>query len=131
MRYVIVLLVGIAIGATLAMVTLNALQRASAVPHGVMAVMQYHVNAVRSDVSAEQCTNAGPHFATLRALADDIAPVFVPTGGDDALFTRYGEQLRDRLDAVIATPATDCRSLTEQLGEVGDGCKACHRDFKS
>ncbi len=130
MRYVVVLLVGALIGAMLTMVSLNALQQASAVPNGVMTMMQYHMNAVRADIVAERCSEAESHFRTMRGLAGDIEPVFLPTGGDDVLFARYAGQLRNRMDEALRTPATECRALTEQLGRVGDGCKACHRDFK-
>lgn len=131
MRYVVVLLVGVMIGALATATALNILRQGSEFPKGVMAVMQYHMGQVREQVSAGRCAEAAPHFQTLRALAADIEPAFLPTGLDDALFTRYSEQLRGRLDKVLDAPASECRVLTEQLGQVGDGCKACHRDFKS
>lgn len=130
MRYVVILLVGAFVGAMLTVITLNALRQGTAVPNGVMAVMQYHINSIRTDVAAQRCSDAEPHFQTLRALANDIEPVFLPTGSDDVLFARYAGQMRNRLDEALKSGASECRVLTEQLGRVGDGCKACHRDFK-
>ena len=35
------------------------------------------------------------------------------------------------LDRIIGQwPPADCPALTRSLGEIGDGCKACHRDYK-
>jgi len=133
MRYVPVLLLGALLGAVFTAMTLNALRQASAVPDGVMAVMQYHQNTLRRLVSEQRCDQAQtqPHFQTLLSVAGDIEPVFVPTGGDDVLFARYASQLHSRLNEALAQPATDCKRLSEQVGRVGDGCAACHRDFKS
>ncbi|MGQ0800472.1 MAG: hypothetical protein ACT4NL_10215 [Pseudomarimonas sp.] len=131
MRYVIVLLIGALIGSMLTMITLNSLRQARAVPDGVMAVMGYQMNLLRTDITAERCDAAAPHFQTLLGVAGAIEPVFLPSGGDDVLFKRYAEQLRSRLDEALKVNTTDCRTLTEQVGRVGDGCKACHRDFKN
>ncbi len=130
MRYVVVLLIGALIGSMVTMSALNSLRQASAVTDGIMAVMQYQLNLVRTDIGAGRCNAATPHFQTLLGVADAIEPVFLPTGGDDVLFKRYAEQLRNRVDEALKTEAKDCRGLTEQLGRVGDGCKACHRDFR-
>ena len=130
MRYVVVLLIGALIGSMVTMTALNALRQASAVSDGIMAVMQYQMNLVRTDIGAKRCDAAKPYFQTLLGVAGAIEPAFLPTGGDDVLFKRYAEQLRNRLDEALKADATSCRTLTEQLGQVGDSCKACHRDFK-
>ncbi len=130
MRYVVVLLIGVFVGAMLTVTAVNSLRQSRALPDSVMALMQYHLDEVRSDVVEKRCSDAGAHFNVLLAIAGDIEPAFLPTGGDDILFGRYAEQLRSRLQTAVSTPATECRTLTEQLGDVGDGCQACHRDFK-
>ncbi len=130
MRYVVVLLIGALIGSMVTMTALNSLRQASAVPDGIMAVMQYELNLVRTDIVAGRCDAAAPHFQTLLGVANAIEPAFLPTGGDDILFKRYAEQLRNRLREALKIDAANCRILTEQLGRVGDGCKACHRDFR-
>lgn len=132
MRYVVLLLVGILIGALCTVTALNILQRDSAFPKGVMALLGHHSGALKDRITAGQCDAEGArtHFVALRAVGGDIETAFLPTGGDDAQFKRYAEQLRGAIDAALATPATDCPTLTEQLGKVGDGCKACHREYK-
>ncbi len=130
MRYILVLLVGGLAGALIALSVLNALRPAQAFPRGVMAVMQHHLQGLNADIKAARCDAADPRLQTLARVARDIPPAFLPTGGDDALFRRYSEQLAARIDAALAAPAADCGQLTEQVGQIGDGCKACHRDFK-
>ena len=54
-----------------------------------------------------------------------------PTG---ALATRFGSAastLRATLDQALATPPADCAALAALNQQVGDGCKACHQEFRS
>jgi hypothetical protein len=131
MRYVIVLLIGALMGAMLTLTAVSTLRQSRALPDSVMALLSHHLDQVRNDVVEQRCTEASAHFNSMLALAGDVEPLFLPSGGDDVLFARYADQLRQRIGDAIQSPATECRTLTEQLGRVGDGCKACHRDFKS
>ena len=66
----------------------------------------------------------------MRALANDLETVFVPTGGDDALFGQHASRYRQVLDGVLASPPTQCETLAAAMRQVGGECKACHQDFR-
>jgi hypothetical protein len=98
-----------------------------------MAVSGYHLAGMREAVLATPCQpeQVTRHLRALRILADDIEPAFLPDGLQDPTFSRYALEMRQRLDAAIAkVPGADCPALSIELGNVNDGCKACHRDYR-
>jgi cytochrome c556 len=133
MRFVLLIPLGIAIGAFGTVAVLNALRTGTAFPRGVMAVSSYHMAGMREAVLASPCQpeQVTRHLRALQILADDIEPAFLPDGMQDATFSRYAAKMRQRLDTAIARmPDADCPALTIELGNVNDGCKACHRDYR-
>jgi hypothetical protein len=125
------ILLGLLIGAFATVSALNALRPATAFPKGVMALLQHHLGSAREQVSAGRCdAQLAQHVEALAVLSRDIKPAFLPIGEQDELFAQYADQLRAAADTANATALSDCAIATEQLGQVGDGCKACHRDFK-
>lgn len=130
MRYVILVLLGVFIGAMGTVSVLNALREGNALPRGLMAVMDHHMSQVRTMISTEQCAGEQPHFEMIHLLAADIDPAFLPLPANEALFSQYANDLAKRAGVAGSAAAVDCRMLKEQLGSVVDGCKACHRDFK-
>jgi hypothetical protein len=133
MRIIALLLLGFVIGAMATVITLNALRQGTAFLQGVMAVKGYHMARLRDAVVIEPCQpdRIAHHLRALRVLADDIEPAFLPDGMTDPIFSRYAMQMGERVDALLAAlPAADCPALRGSLGDIGDGCKACHRDYK-
>jgi cytochrome c556 len=132
MRMIGMLLLGLAIGAFGAVTIVSGMKQEVPYARAVMALSAQHFGALRKMHEAGQC-DAEPiaaHLRSLRALAEDLEPAFVPTGGDDALFRRHGTEFASRVDAaMLAAPAT-CDALQDAIGRVGGGCKACHQDFK-
>lgn len=131
MRSVVMLLVGLiagAIGGTTAMRTLSA---GNEWPHGVMALLKQHHGEVRKVAGPEACDAAavGRHAATLRQVAMDVEPAFLPTE-NDPLFRNYAGDLRAAIAALEASLGQGCPAVAEAAAAVGDACKACHRDFK-
>ena len=69
MRNVLLLLLGLALGALATFNVFNALQRRDAYPRGVMNVMAHHVAALREDLRRGRCGDANlEHLRTLRVL---------------------------------------------------------------
>jgi cytochrome c556 len=133
MRYILMILIGIALGAFGTVAVLNALRAGTAFPRGVMAVSGHHMAGMRDAVLASPCQpqQVTRRLQALRMLADDIEPAFLPDGMTDPTFSRYAGDLRTRLDAALArVPAAECRDLSIELGNVNDACKACHRDYR-
>ena len=130
MRYVVMLLLGVFIGAMGTVSVLNVLREGNALPRGLMAVLDHRMEEVRTIIASEQCSDSQRHFEAIQLLATDIESAFLPLPANEALFSQYANDLVARAGAAASTPALDCRALKEQIGSVGDGCKACHRDFK-
>lgn len=132
MRALVVLLIGLVVGAALTLIGLNALRQGTAYPNGVMAVMAAQMKALDEATKQNRCTAADltPRLQTLRALGNDLEPAFLPTQ-DDERFIAHSAELRGALDAALASPPSDCASARLSLDRVGKTCSACHRDFKN
>jgi len=132
MRVVALILLGLVIGVFGAVATLNALRPATAFPKGVMALLAHHHGALRDATAGAQClANAAMHLEALEVVGRDIEPAFVHPEAPDEIFSRYASQFVQAVSEARAQPAQDCATLKEQIGRIGDGCKACHRDYKS
>jgi cytochrome c556 len=132
MRLIATLLLGLAIGIFGTVSVIGAMKQQIPYSHAVMAVSAQHFGALRKMSESGKC-EADPialHLRTLRVLADDLEPAFLPTGGDDALFKQHGIDYAKRLDGAIASAPATCEALGTAIGSVGAGCKACHQDFK-
>ena len=58
-----------------------------------------------------------------------MEPAF-PGLADDARFDAAASGLRAVLDEALATPPQDCAQLAAVNQRIGEGCKACHQDFR-
>ena len=130
MRYLVCLIVGLAIGAITASIATNALARRHAVARGLMNLMQHELGAARGAVRANQCTAPaiGAAAAHLRLLAADVEPVLLGPGGADRVFSQYAGDLRDAI--AKWNPAAACPQQAAALTEVAHACDACHRDYR-
>jgi cytochrome c556 len=132
MKSVILMVLGLVIGAFGAVTALSALQRGTPLSKGMMSVMDHHLAALREMPPDGTCRAAEiqPHLRMLRALSDDMDDAFLPSGGDDALFERRIDDFAARADAAIASAPSDCAALSTVTAQIGDSCKGCHRDFR-
>lgn len=131
MRALAFILLGLVIGAFATVSVINALRPATAFPKGVMALMGHHMGKAREAATATTCpADIAEHIEALAVLARDIKPAFLPIGDHEAAFVRYADDFRAAAEAARGATFADCKAATEALGTIGDGCKACHRDFK-
>jgi cytochrome c556 len=131
-RYFFLFLVGLVMGAILAVMGMRTLQaRQDPFPHALMHVQEWHANQLEADLKANRCnaTDTLPHLAALRSTADNIEDAF-PKQRDDARFTKAAGDLRAVLDAARANPPLNCAAVQKSLVDIGNACKACHQDFK-
>lgn len=131
MRSLILVLIGLFVGAACTLVAISALRQGTAYPNGVMAVMSAQMGALNESVKQNRCaaTDLTPRLQTLRHLGNDLEPAFLPTE-DDERFIAHATELRAALDAALATPPSDCAAAGVALDRIKNGCQACHRDFK-
>jgi len=129
MRYLVLFLLGLAIGAALSVIAVNRIHEGQAYPHGVMAVMRAQMGALNGSIKQNRCTanDLQPRIQTLRSVANDIEPAF---GEDDERFIKHASALRAATDAALATPPGNCQSAAATLDRISETCAGCHKDFK-
>lgn len=132
MRSLVLVLIGLFVGFAATLIGMNALRKGTAYPNGVMAVMAAQMKALDESVKSNRCaaTDLTPRLQTLRHVANDLEPAFLPTADDDR-FAEHAGNLRAALDAALQAPPADCAAAGVALSKVGEGCKACHGEFKN
>ncbi len=132
MRSLILLLVGLFMGAALTLIGMNYLRRGTSYPEGVMAVMGGQVKGVDDAIGKNRCSSADllPRLQTLRYVADEIEPAFVDME-KDTQFIRYASDLRAAVDASLSAPPASCKAAAAAISQIDKTCDACHRDYKN
>ncbi|PJK12868.1 hypothetical protein CO614_03180 [Lysobacteraceae bacterium NML120232] len=131
-RYLIVLVIGLVLGAIAAVMAMRSLEaRKDHFPDSVMNVMGWHMGKLKGNIETNRCnaTDALPHLQTLRRMGDDLDFAFTDLASDER-FAKHSANFRAVLDSALASPPLSCESLGKTLGDVGGQCKACHDDFK-
>jgi cytochrome c556 len=129
MRNLILLLIGLAVGAVAATSVLNALTPRSAYPRGLMNVIQHHYIALREAVHDNRCAAAPAQVETLSTLSRDIELAMYPDGSADDPFREYKRRLDEGLAAAVAA-GTDCMTLKPAVDKIAAACDACHRQYR-
>ena len=131
MRSLVLLLVGLAVGALGTLIAVNALNRGTAYPNAVMAMMGQQMKALDRSVKQSRCSSSDltPRLQTLRFVANDIEPAFADLQGE-AQFGRYASDLRAAADGALMTPPANCAAANATIAKLGKTCDSCHRDYK-
>jgi hypothetical protein len=129
MRFLVCLLIGLALGALVTRTWLAAVAERHAWPRAVMQVMQHELGAATSVARAGRCKDPALDHGLrhIDSLAGDIAPATGRT--TDHVFQGYVEDLRK----AVATAALDrpaCAARATALEAVGKACERCHRDYR-
>jgi cytochrome c556 len=132
MRSLILLLIGLAVGAACTVMLVNTLNRKTAYAHAVMTIMGQQMKALDASVKQNRCasTDLTPRLQTLRFVANDIEPAFIDMN-DEPQFARYAGDLRAAADAALMSPPASCAAATAAVGRLDKACDSCHRDFKN
>ena len=131
MRSLILLLVGLLVGALCTLIAVNALDRGTAYPNAVMALMGQQMKAIDKSIKQSRCasTDLTPRLQTLRFVANDIEPAFADMQ-EEVQFGRYAADLRAAADAALMTPPANCAAASAALSKLDKACDSCHRDYK-
>ena len=131
-RYLFLLILGLVLGAVATVMIMRALQaRQDPFPHALMHVQQWHMGQLKADMESNRCaaTDALPHLQALRTSAVDLDAAF-PDLADDARFQAASAAMRAATDKAVSAPPLTCEGLGATMKSLGDGCKACHQDFR-
>lgn len=128
----ILLLVGLIIGAVCTSFAIQTLSKGSEFPKGVMALEGSHMGSLNKLRAENRCTTAEiqPHLITMRIVASDIEPAFKKLSEGDIQFVRYAGDLRRALDFQLAKAINNCPDLVTGMSEIKKACDNCHRDYK-
>ena len=131
MRYAILIVLGLVIGIIGAVSVMNALHNKPDHPRSAMEMIDFHMDGLEKNVDDNRCsvTDNLPHLQTMRALSNDLEPVFLPTA-NDADFKLKASGFRASLDIAIASPPADCAAVKAAMQKVGHECKSCHQQFR-
>jgi len=129
MRPLLLVILGLVVGAMGATFALSALRQGTPFHLGVMAVMQHHMGVLRANVRAKQCDAKGSlaHLSRMRESAGDIREAFP---GMDAPFYGGGDKLLTALDGALAHAPDSCEALAGVLAPIGEACQACHQQYR-
>ncbi len=132
MKHLMLLLIGLFVGAMGAAEVVNALARRDAYARGVMDVMQHHYATLRQDIRAQHCdaTKSAQAIAQLRALAANVEPAIYPDSTPDASFRQFDERLHNELAHVPTPPPADCAVLAPLVQKIGKVCDDCHQQYR-
>lgn len=131
MRFVVVLLIGLFMGAFGAVAGIGAMRQGT--PHNdvVMSMIGWQTGALRAMQTSGKCDAAeiARRLTIARAVAGETDAAFLPVGDDD-LFRKHSAALTSALDSAIAAAPADCNALGVAMTDIGAACKACHQDFR-
>jgi cytochrome c556 len=127
----VLLLVGLAVGALCTLIAINSLHRGTAYPNAVMAMMGQQMKAMDKSIKQSRCasTDLTPPLQTLRFVANDIEPAFTDMQ-DKAQFGRYASDLRAAADAGLMAPPANCKAALAAVNSLDKACDNCHRDYR-
>lgn len=131
MRSLVMLVVGLLVGALCTVIAVNTLNRGTSYPNAVMAMMGQQMKAIDKSIKQSRCasTDLTPRLQTLRFVANDIEPAFAHMQAD-VQFGRYAADLRSAADAALMTPPASCAAAAAALSNLSKACDSCHRDYK-
>jgi cytochrome c556 len=131
MRAVVMLVVGIVVGALGAVTAVGAMKKDIPVQKASMTMMRHHFGALRKMDEAGQCDAQAirRHLGGLQAISREF-DAFLPTGGDDASFHGHAGKFTTAIDAAMNAPPTDCPTLATTNQSLGGACKGCHDEFR-
>jgi hypothetical protein len=135
MRALVVLIIGLFVGAFCGLTAARQIAAAHAYPRGVMALLQQHLGAAKAQINgAGQCNAivARQHLEKLRSFLPELVPAITPPHTEpDAHILQLSEALGSAVDRSLATPIpADCAALTPPIREVDQACDDCHREYR-
>jgi hypothetical protein len=131
MRNLLLLVLGLALGAVIASILLNAMYRREAYARGVMQVLQHQYAPLRERLRKADCANIDVSDSKhrLAELTEEIEPSTYPDSKPDAPFREYTSRLREAV-ADLPTGSASCAAVAPIVTRIGDACETCHRQYR-
>jgi hypothetical protein len=133
LRSMLLLILGLAVGAVATATIGNVLRMRDAYPRAVMVLMRHHMSMLQAEARNGRCPAADTtlHLRRLDAVSQDIIPAFSGADGRvDPDFSSAARRLRKAFAAGLAKVPATCADLTRTMQDIGDACDDCHRRFR-
>lgn len=132
MRSILLLILGLAVGAFGAVRISNTLNLRDAYPRGVMNVMQHHLGTLAGNVRKGTCsaTASTLHLQRLEVMQADIVPAFANDVGAKPDFRKHADRLKQAIATALSTAPADCPALHKAVSAIGETCKSCHQIYR-
>jgi cytochrome c556 len=132
MKSIILLLVGLVVGALLATSAIGALTARDRYPKAVMVVMQANLSGLQRGLRTPDCgmPQALGRASQLAALTAEIPPAFATLERESTEFVRSRQLLEQAIGAVLGEPPADCDALNRAVTGIAQACDACHNGFR-
>lgn len=131
MRAVVLILIGLFIGALGAVAAIAALKQGTPYHDAVMTVMGQQMGALRGMREKNACPveDIAHRLELLQGMGKELEAAFLPVG-DDAKFIERAKAFRDAVAVAQGKQAASCDALGEAMSGIGGTCKGCHEDFR-
>lgn len=129
MRALILVVIGLVVGAFATHMVQRTLRMRHAYPRAVMDIMQHHFVAMHKETEAGKCpagTTRG-HLQSMLGVSREIGPAF---GTDDPHFNDLANRLRDALQQASTVTPDNCKGLAAALTTIHGHCDDCHREYR-
>jgi hypothetical protein len=132
LQFLIVMVVGLIMGAVCTSIAINALSKGTEFSRGVMAVQSAHLMALNKLAKDNRCSamEIQKELLPMRIIAADIEPAFKSLAEQDQQFVRYAADLRRVLDLQLAKGVNNCADLASGISSIKQSCENCHRDYQ-
>lgn len=132
MKSIVLLLVGLMVGALLATTTLGALATRDRYPKAVMVVLQANLSSLQRGLRTPDCglSQAATRAGQLSALSREIPSAFAPLERESTEFVRSRRLLEQAIDSMLREPPADCEALNRAVTAIAQACDACHNGFR-
>jgi hypothetical protein len=132
MRYLILAVLALLVGAVLGGMAMNAISKRSAYPKAVMILLQSNSMALRRAAEAGECgpEAVNPPLSRLLAVGGEIEAAFLAPDTEEPRFRQLSEEFRQVVAAQIDAAPETCDALNQARGAIGEACKACHQVYR-
>lgn len=135
MRALILLIIGLLVGAFCGMTAARQIAAAHAYPRGVMAIVQHHLAAAKLQTQgAGQCDaiKALQHLTSMQSLVPEIPiALSAPAVVVDPHIAELNQALSKAVAAAVSIPRpADCAMLSAPIHAIEQACADCHREYR-
>ncbi len=121
-------LIGLIIGAMLALSVANSQRYRNIYPRGLMAVMEADLDRITEAAAANRCEEPASRERLERLLSLSLDNRSAFRAEQNAHFGELDLALQQSLQHAIASP--DCSTLVTRLEHVDRQCEGCHREYR-